>query len=144
MLETRFALTVDATDENTRGGLLEIQRRLQPLLTNAGDAATIELVLAEVLNNVVEHAYRDTIDGLIEIRFSHHPDRLKLHIIDQGVAMPSNRLPAGRLASLSVDIADLPEGGFGWHLINELTENLRYQRHNDENHLFFDIRYNLT
>jgi serine/threonine-protein kinase RsbW len=34
---------------------------------------------------------------------------------------------------------DLPEGGFGWFLIRELTKDLQYVRHEDQNRLTFSI-----
>ena len=141
MQDTKFALSIDATDENTRGGLAEIQRQLTPLLRDPNDAGTVEVVMAEVINNVVEHAYSDTPDGIIEIALTHSREKLSVHVQDRGAAMPGNELPAGKLASLNVDFTDLPEGGFGWFMIKELTQNLRYERSQTTNNLFFEIPY---
>jgi serine/threonine-protein kinase RsbW len=96
-----------------------------------------ELVLAEVLNNVAEHAYGDA-GGKVEVSLQHAADGLRCLIVDEGRAMPGGQLPVGRLPSgLDVVLADLPEGGFGWHLIRSLSTNLTYARVEGQNRLSF-------
>ncbi len=86
-------------------------------------AAAAELVLAEVLNNVVEHAYRDHA-GEIEVSLEREGGAVSVRVADRGRAMPEDRLPAG----CPPEPASLPEGGFGWHLIRTLTRDLSYRR----------------
>ncbi len=93
-----------------------------------------EIVLAEVLNNIVEHAYAEA-PGQITLEMSLRPDKVECSICDTGAQMPGLALPEGKLASRDPD--NLPEGGFGWFLIRSLTEDLRYARQNDANHLYF-------
>ena len=97
-------------------------------------AGTVEIVLAEVLNNIVEHAYAEA-PGQITLEMSLRPDKVECSICDTGAQMPGLALPEGKLASRDPD--NLPEGGFGWFLIRSLTEDLRYARQNDANHLYF-------
>lgn len=102
--------------------------------------ATAELVLAEVLNNVVEHAYADQ-SGPVSVMISQTPQGLRCAITDRGKAMPGGRLPDGnRPDPLGKALEDLPEGGFGWHLIHSLTADLRYARVDDGNQLQFTLR----
>lgn len=99
--------------------------------------STAELILAEVLNNVAEHAY-DNRPGPVTVTIS--PTRQGLHctVVDQGRAMPDDGVPAGRLPDVKGTAhKDLPEGGFGWHLIRSLTTGLRYARVNGCNRLEF-------
>lgn len=111
---------------------------LPPLSDLSDDSrGTAELVLAEVLNNVAEHAYANG-PGSVEVTLAPGPDGISCLIVDQGVAMPGEALPEGRLpggADLPLD--ELPEGGFGWHLIRTLTEDLCYQRVGGSNRLSF-------
>lgn len=101
------------------------------------DRSMAELVLAEVLNNVAEHAYGDT-GGRVEVSLQQGPDGLRCRIIDEGRAMPDGRLPDGRLpGGPDVALADLPEGGFGWHLIRSLSTDLTYTRVEGQNRLSF-------
>jgi serine/threonine-protein kinase RsbW len=97
---------------------------------SADFAAGAELVLAEVLNNVAEHAYAGTA-GEIEVSLERTASGIAVRVADRGQPMPDNRLPEG----LAPDPRNLPEGGFGWHLIRTLTRDLSY-RHYDGWNLF--------
>lgn len=111
---------------------------LPPLsdLTDDG-RGTAELVLAEVLNNVAEHAYADG-PGPVEVTLTPGPGGIACLVVDRGMAMPGGQLPAGRLpGGPELALEDLPEGGFGWHLIRTLTEDLHYQRAGGCNQLSF-------
>jgi serine/threonine-protein kinase RsbW len=101
-----------------------------------GDRGTVEIVLAEVLNNIVEHAYADD-TGEIEITLRRAPEGLICQIVDQGRRMPDDRLPEGKLPPIAED--DLPEGGFGWHLIRTLSQELVYSRSQGRNRLTFRL-----
>lgn len=107
-----------------------------------GDDArgTIEIVLAEVLNNVVEHAYATATGGLIELEVDRVTDGLIFRIGDEGRPMPRGGLPEGRAQDLALEPEDLPEGGFGWLLIRELTDGVCYRRLGNRNELSFRVR----
>ena len=109
-----------------------------PLSCLAGDVrGTAQLVLAEVLNNVAEHAYGDA-GGRVEIRLRQTGDALHCLVVDEGRAMPDGQVPEGRLpAGPKVTLDDLPEGGFGWHLIRSLCADLSYARVDGQNRLAF-------
>jgi serine/threonine-protein kinase RsbW len=113
----------------------------QPMTDLSPDLhGTAQIVLAEVLNNIVEHACIG-MEGEISVTLWHTAQGLACRVIDDGRAMPDGALPDGRLpdiAELSSD--DLPEGGFGWHLIRTLTHSLHYIRVGDRNQLDFVIR----
>jgi serine/threonine-protein kinase RsbW len=100
------------------------------------DRGTVELVLAEVLNNVAEHAYAGG-SGPVEVGLCATPLGLACRIVDRGLAMPNGELPTGALPHSTP--ADLPEGGFGWHLIRSLTADLTYARSAGQNRLSFLI-----
>jgi serine/threonine-protein kinase RsbW len=103
------------------------------------DRGTAEVVLAEVLNNVAEHAYAGGA-GTVAVTLVPVPVGLDCLVVDQGVAMPGNRLLAGKLvAGPETPIQDLPEGGFGWHLIRVLTQDLTYAREGGCNRLSFTL-----
>lgn len=99
---------------------------------------TAELVLAEALNNIVEHAY-DRDDGQIELRLTQMGGRLSCDVLDAGLPMPNGELPAGLAQVIGKDV-DLAEGGFGWFLIRTLTEDLMYRRIDARNHLSFKLK----
>jgi len=111
---------------------------IAPLCDLPPDAqGTAEIVLAEALNNVVEHAYAET-EGEIEVSVYRDAARIRCEIVDVGLPMPGFTLPAGHLRP--VDPAEqLPEGGFGWFLIRALARDLEYRRVDGCNRLRFHV-----
>lgn len=103
------------------------------------DSAVFELIAAEVLNNIVEHAYADRTDGRISLWCCQESDGLHLKFEDEGVAMPGNSVPGSKKTNTAVDLYDLPEGGFGWSMIHELTKDLTYRRDGSRNVLTLRI-----
>ncbi|MEM6727353.1 MAG: ATP-binding protein [Pseudomonadota bacterium] len=101
------------------------------------ERGTVELVLAEVLNNVAEHAYEERDDGTIALDMRYLPGGIAFSLQDFGKPMPDGKTPLGMQANLDVEIDDLPEGGFGWFLIGELAKDLVYERRGAANHLSF-------
>lgn len=112
----------------------EVEARLNA--TNLGGelAGEVCLILAEALNNVVEHAYRYAQDGDINIKVLLVDQWLTISINDFG---PAFTIPTTK-AIPSPDpkeLESLPEGGFGWSLIQLLTDKITLQRINNRNHL---------
>ncbi len=125
------------------GDARSVRRALRHVITAAplctlsdADRGTTELVLAEVLNNIVEHAYAGC-SGRIALSLDLGASGLAVRITDNGLAMPGGAVPAGLLPTDPA--ATLPEGGFGWFLIRSLTRDLAYDRKNGRNHLSFTL-----
>jgi len=102
-------------------------------------SGVVEIVLAEVLNNVVEHAYAEHGRGIVEVEVELTSAALLFRVRDDGLPMPEGEAPEGEARDLDVVTDDLPEGGFGWFLIRELTEGLCYRRIGNRNELTFRI-----
>lgn len=101
---------------------------------------TLELVLAEVLNNVVEHAYGDSGQGMIGLSVTVRDHRINCEVADRGAPMPDGRLPPPRRHNPdALGLQELPEGGFGWGLIHDMTTGLKYRREHGTNRLCFRI-----
>lgn len=134
-----FALSLPGTQDAIRPALARVLRRLKPLGLGAEERETVELVLAEVLNNIVEHGYPDpAAPGPIDVCGRQGGDGLWLRIEDQGRAMPGGQLPRGLAQAVDVATAELPEGGFGWALIRDLAKDISYRRRGGVNQL--DLR----
>jgi len=111
---------------------------MMPLCNLSPDGrGTAQIVLAEALNNIVEHAYANH-DGQIEVALHVSPPDLVCEITDSGLAMPEGALPAGTLTPLE-QVQNLPEGGFGWYLIRTLARDLHYRRDGGRNLLSFRL-----
>ena len=130
---------VPATQLAVRNVLADVIAALRVLDMADDEYGTIELVLAEVMNNIVEHAYADNPAGLIDLEIEPKANGLHCTLRDDGHPMPNGSVPLGELSSLDCAFSDLPEGGFGWFLIRDLAHDLQYTRQNGKNHLTFRI-----
>jgi len=142
--ETHYAvqdigLDFPASECGTRDALVEIGRRLHAHITDNAAIEKAELVLAEVLNNVVEHAYSSCEIGSVSLDINIGEDHLKFRVRDTGLAMRTLVLHSGGQASPDMPRKDLPEGGFGWFLIRSLSHEIMYCRQNNTNQLSFTI-----
>ena len=136
-LSTSARLTIPGHPSAVRDGLRALLDTVLLRSLPEDGRGTAEIVLAEALNNIVEHAYAHH-DGEIEISLQLRQNELLCVISDTGVPMPSGQLPSGVLTSFE-DTAHLPEGGFGWHLIRCLSKDLTYRRTGDRNLLSFRL-----
>ncbi len=111
-----------------------MEARLLDIGLDADQTSEICLVVAEALNNVVEHAYRYAEDGDIEIFVSLDGLSLTIEINDFG---PEFQLPSAPDSPRveAQDLESLPEGGFGWNLILALTDEVSLTRKKSRNYL---------
>lgn len=138
--QDRYSLCVAPANEiSVRGALIETIKALQVLDLSSEEYGAIELVLAEVMNNIVEHAYEGISDGTIDLVLKPKTNGLHCTLIDKGHQMPDGHIPIGELTPHDCDICDLPEGGFGWFLIRDLARDLEYVRQGNKNVLTFRI-----
>jgi len=99
-----------------------------------------EIVLAEVLNNVVEHAYAEDGIGRVTVEIQVSQDRFDCLVQDSGQGLPPGPLPGAAMPKADLAVPqDWPEGGFGWALVRELPCNLSYRRAEGRNSLTFSI-----
>jgi serine/threonine-protein kinase RsbW len=105
--------------------------------------ARTQIALAEACNNIVEHAYqppRAVEDAMIVLDIAGDPGGLQITLRDKGRAMPDGPLPGRDLPLFDpADPASLPEGGFGWALLREMTRALSISRRNGQNILRFRL-----
>ncbi|MGC1505955.1 MAG: ATP-binding protein [Sulfitobacter sp.] len=119
-----------------RTALQMVFDRLTPLALEVEETSTVELVLAEALNNIVEHAYPlPDASGPIHLHLRQGPDGLHVRLRDWGREMTDVKTPDGRAECCNVDLMDLPEGGFGWFLIKDLSRDVKYERIDGRNQL---------
>src|SRR3954469_10116302 len=85
--------------------------RLRPL--DAEQLSDLKLALTEACTNAVQHAYENG-DGVVEILYELHPDRLVIEVSDTGEGFVTpDRAP---------DPEDLTEGGLGIAIIRALAD----------------------
>ena len=76
----------------------------------------LKLALTEACTNSVRHAYDDG-DGVVEILYELHPDRLVVEVVDAGEGFEPHDDPRA-------DPDDLSEGGLGIAIIQALADEL--------------------
>lgn len=133
-----ISLVFEADPISVRSALQQAADRLAARHVTSDQQIALELILAEVLNNIVEHAYCEQ-GGMIQARIMIMADELRCEVCDWGLPMPNNRPPEGRSAAIDVPVEDLPEGGFGWFLIRSLVKDLQYRRDGPMNRLAFSF-----
>ncbi len=120
-----FIINFHATPLKVRDALETLIDYLGPLNLLQEHLDTIEIVLAETLNNVTEHAY-DGDGGPIYMRAIVVDGTLSVVIRDRGKPLPPSLILADDPDGF--DPESLPEGGFGWHLIRNLASELTHNR----------------
>ena len=89
----------------------------------------IELCVVESVNNAIEHAYGNEPGHPVEVTFALHPNRLTFEICDTGKTMGTKYLPQKGTQSFEFDpndLDELPEGGMGLSIINEIMDQVVY------------------
>jgi serine/threonine-protein kinase RsbW len=116
-------LCLPATGDTTRvilGKVVKEVQRVAPAL----DQGSLQIVLSEALNNIIEHGYCGDPLGAVALRVGVCDGAVIIETWDWGLSYPEGDIPQG----ISPDPAALPEGGFGWFLIKSLTREIRYRR----------------
>jgi serine/threonine-protein kinase RsbW len=131
--------TFKATFRWVRRAIHETMDALEVCRLSAEDMGSIEIVLAEALNNIVEHAYPEGDPGEIHLVLRKRNSGLMVQISDRGRPMPNGRAPIGNHPMAEYNDDPMPEGGYGWYLIRELVQDLIYDRRDGENFLIFRL-----
>ncbi|WP_242626512.1 ATP-binding protein [Paracoccus sediminis] len=137
-----FHRVLQADSHDVRRTLTDLHSRFSSQIS-ADAMGRLELVLAEVMNNVTEHACDAAMPGAgpgsMHLCVVMHDTGLSCAITDDGGMLPADCLKPRSLPAL--DPLDLPEGGFGWFLIQGLTQSLCYYREEHRNCLAFTVPY---
>ncbi|MCG7520667.1 ATP-binding protein [Ruegeria sp. Ofav3-42] len=128
-------LSFAATEAEASAGIAQLSIGLEAQGLPPHKAADVKIALAEAINNVVEHAYAGITPAKVQVHCRLHQNWLDILISDTGNPLPGFRVPEGVPAPLGSSIDELPEGGFGWFLIHELTSDIRYERSDGCNRL---------
>ncbi len=123
-----------------RNVLQDIQHHLANLGVAPEDRFSVQVVLAEVLNNIVEHACADT-GGRIRLEIGCSAAGLTCDVHDDGAEMPGGALRKAMMPRIGKRTDSLPEGGFGRSLIQHLATELVYERRQGQNRLSFQVRF---
>lgn len=132
-------LHVRASNDAARAAISRVLSLVDEGSVRPEDLDMVEIALAEVFNNVVEHAYADDPDAEFIVEVTLQDPGMHFTIWDHGVPMPAGRLPGGKTADPDREGYEQAEGGYGLFLIRQLAKKLRYERVGDQNKLSFRI-----
>ena len=137
--EKSIHLDFPATEHDARVALDFITSVLRSIPVAPAGVERAELALAEVFNNIVEHAYAPGPPGHVRGDFRITDRFITCVVEDDGKALPDLKILFRHGGSLQVARDALPEGGFGWGLIRDLVQDIQYSRRSDGNRLQFLI-----
>ncbi|WP_316292672.1 ATP-binding protein [Aestuariicoccus sp. MJ-SS9] len=130
-----FCLRFEARPLRVRAALQDIRTALRRTALCPECQGDLQLLLAEVLNNVVEHAYAGRAPGEVCVRAAESAAEVHIVVRDRGGPLPNEAIPQVAPADLFAPVENLPEGGFGWLLIQTLASRVEYYRSDGENRL---------
>jgi anti-sigma regulatory factor (Ser/Thr protein kinase) len=110
--------------------LLALVRDLTKRMAELGgfDTATAEqiaLAVDEAATNVIEHAYHGAADRVVELRFEHRGDELRIDVVDSGVMVDPRSMPRVDLERYR---RERRTGGLGVHLMEKIMDSVTFRR----------------
>lgn len=89
------------------------------------EAYQIQLCVVEAVTNVIKHAYGAQAGLEVVVAVALHPEEISFRIMDTGKTMkPLSREP---LEFDPTNLATIPEGGLGLHIIQTVMDEVNYQ-----------------
>jgi serine/threonine-protein kinase RsbW len=97
------------------------------------EASLMELAVVEAVNNCIEHAYENQPGRPVEVAIEIHENEAHFAISDQGKRLEA--LPEATLEFNPREVDNLPEGGMGLYIINQVMDRVEYSYANGKNQL---------
>ena len=132
---------VAATADGVRLAVDALTRFADAARIVPGDVWPVQIALNEWLANIVEHAYRDRREGVIDVRYQMMGDALAVTVTDNGPAFDPLSLPP---PDTDEPIEHRAPGGLGIHFIRRLMDNVEYRRTDGRNTLVFTKKVGST
>lgn len=101
------------------------------------DVYNIQLATDEAASNIIEHAYENVKDGVLELSCGMHGDAIKIILIDRGESFDPSEVP---LPDLKADLSDRKIGGLGIFLMRKLMDEVHYEPKSDKSNVLTMIK----
>jgi anti-sigma regulatory factor (Ser/Thr protein kinase) len=88
------------------------------------DVYNIQLATDEAASNVIEHAYQNSADGVLELSCGMKGDAITIVLTDHGRSFDPSQVPA---PDLKADLTDRKIGGLGIFLMRKLMDEIHYR-----------------
>lgn len=126
--------TVSITLKNKISEILQLDEFLEKLSEKweavAKHSFNINLALEEAVTNVINYAYKDKNEHLINLDFSLEDSELKITITDDGIEF-NPLLKEDPNTELSLEERKI--GGLGIFFVKKIMDNIDYERINNKN-----------
>lgn len=101
---------------------------------NQKDINGLRISIDEICSNIVLYAYKGRERGNIQIELERKEDLLVVNIIDTGVEFDYSTIEKPDLHKF---VFEGRRGGFGFHLVKKLNDDVNYKRVGDQNIVTF-------
>jgi len=101
------------------------------------DTFRLDLLLAEAVTNIIQHAYTDKKSHQIKVTFHYHKNTIGLEVEDEGIPFDPLQNPE---VVFPRSLEEASEGGLGIHLIRSYADNCDYKRENNKNILTMIVK----
>ncbi len=99
----------------------------------------VELAVCEAVTNAIIHSYRRRPGQPVEVDLEVRPDRLRIHVQDQGAGFGRFPDPLPGIPDIR-DLDDLPADDWGLRIIGAVMDEVRYRRRGGSNRLTLILR----
>ena len=101
------------------------------------DVYNIQLATDEAASNIIEHAYENRSDGILELSCGMKDDAITIILVDRGESFDPSAIP---LPDLKADLSDRKIGGLGIFLMRKLMDEVHYEPKPDKSNVLTMIK----
>jgi serine/threonine-protein kinase RsbW len=101
------------------------------------DVYNIQLATDEAASNIIEHAYENVPDGILELSCGVNKDVITIILVDRGESFDPSEVP---LPDLKADLSDRKIGGLGIFLMRKLMDEVTYEPRLDKSNVLTMIK----
>jgi serine/threonine-protein kinase RsbW len=126
----------------TTFGSRAVATSLRALFDNVAELAEcapeLELVAAEVMNNVAIHSYGDERNGNMWVQVTFNGDTVTITVTDQGVGPDADKIAKAHVLPKKKEQAaqfDVPQFGRGLFIVSKIMDDVAYNRVGEQNRI---------
>jgi sigma-B regulation protein RsbU (phosphoserine phosphatase) len=100
----------------------------------------LKIVFEDLLSNIINYGLADQKESSIKVTVENLKDKLNVTIIDTGI--PFNPLDEIASPDTTLSLEERTVGGLGFHIVQNIVDNIHYERKEDRNILTFSKEIN--
>ena len=104
------------------------------------DVSKLHIVFEDLLSNIINYGLAEQKDLSISVTVEHLQDKLEVTIIDNGI--PFNPLDEIVSPDTTLPLEERTIGGLGFHIVQNIVDDIHYERKEDKNILTFSKKIN--